>query len=272
MLNVLFVCSGPTMYNSIIPYWNLDGMEKDLPADIYNYIVDNNLITYGHHNYPYLKLKKLPEEYIKRLLKHTTISSRDLDKYREYIIKTLKDIYPDLLHVNYSTVDPSSMDPKIYGDQHINKLIESNDRKYQNKYGITMSFQDHYSEKFQKHIHTTTNKYDVVWFLQCSIFSWTLSKSDRYIEDFKKVLNSDGLIIHMDWNGTTKFEEETGYKQPVSSLTDINKRLLLLPDVTNKQKDTVDWFLSKLVKVDEGVYKFKTTPGLFETISSYLLF
>lgn len=270
-LNILFVCSGPTMYDSI-KYYDVDTIKHKLPTDIYNYVVDNELIanTFQKPKSHYIQLRKLPDEYIKRLIKDQPIISRDLDRYRDSIIETLKQLYPSLSQINYTTIDPTILDPKIYGDKHIMDIIHDND----NKGKIPMKFQEHHTMKFQKYIAENSKLFDVVWFLQCTDFSWVIDPNENYLNQFKQIISSDGLIIHMDWNGTRK-RDETGYKQPVGSLIDIKTRFDMLPgshSENHKKQNKINWFLDKVIQVQPGIYKFKKINKLYKNFITSLLF
>ena len=265
LLKVLFVCSGPLMYHTK-PMYDYDGIEemkKELPADIFNYIVDNGLVEYGSDDmkmeYPYFTPKSLPDEYIKRIISKSRLEYRDLDKYREYIIQKLKIFYPDLLTIEYVTVDPITLDPKIYGDETIMELIRENDEKYIEKYGVKMKFIDHYSTTFQEYIKYYSDEvYDVVWFLQCTNFSLVITMDDDYITDFKNILRRNGLIVHMDWSG--KYIHKNDFNHPVGELIPITERFNKLP-VTNSSisnREKLEWFLTKVNNIQPGVYKFKT--------------
>lgn len=268
-LRVLFVCSGPAMYRSSYEYEfdGLDDIKQSLPSDIYDYVIKNDLVKYDlkfdpEMEYPHILRRSLPVSYVQRLTRELDpkIEYRDLDKYREYIIKELKSIYPDLIHIDYISIDPITLDPKIYGDETVLELIKEHDNKYLDSYGVSMKFIDHYTMNFQKYIHNTTDKFDVIWFLQCSDFSNVITISQSYISDFKKILEKDYLIIHMDWDGTKKIDPKTGFNQPVGKITPIYERFARLPSTYysgKNEKQKIQWFLNHLIQIRPGIYQFK---------------
>lgn len=264
MLKVLFVCSSPVMYRSehSSDYEDLDEMKEELPIDIYNYIIDNGLIKYEddddekEEKYPYFLRRDLPDEYIRRMIE-PEIYYRDLDKYREYIIDNIKHLYPTVKFVEYVTVDPITLDPKVFGDETIMNLIQEQDHKYYDTYGVDMKFLDHHTMTFQEYINITNDVFDVVWFLRCSDFSNVIDISDTYWTKFKRILDKDGIIVHADGTEVKVINPETGENQVVMEFVPIDDRYSLLPAGHSENQDKIDWFLDNVVQVKTGVYKFK---------------
>ena len=121
---------------------------------------------------------------------------------------------------------------------------------------------------FQDYIKSNNDSFDVVWFLQCSDFSWVIDISKSYLSNFIRILKKDGLIIHMDWDGITKKLDKSGLNQPVGSLIPIdlrNKRT----DRTAATIDKVNWFLKYIIPIETGVYRFK--PILQMRLATMLL-
>ncbi len=255
MLKVLFVCSGPTMYKShhFHSYKSLDDMKSSLPSDIYNYLYNNNLIKVMDGR-PTFWRRYLPPEYIKRLMK-PNISSRDLDLYREYTIKVLKMIYPDLNHISYVSVDPITLDPYVYGDDKIMSIMEDNDKRYTEKYGVTMKFQGHYTGDFQEFLKHNTEIFDVIWFMQCTKFDWVIDMKPEYIENIQKSLDINGYLIHMDYTGIKGTDPRGKPNQPLGALMPIDERFDKIK--TKKSWSKVRWFLDHLIQVKPGIYIFK---------------
>jgi len=268
-LNVLFVCSGPAMYKSYHYrfYKSLEEMERIVPKELYKFLRENNLIKTLHSKY-FFDIEDLPEKII--------IQTGEIEKYslyreREYIINSMKKLYPNLETIEYISVDPTILNPNIYGDEKIQEMLKINDNKFLNKYGVRMIFKNHYMTTFQNFIKINKEKFDSIFFLVCSNFDYVIDKTDKFLSRFKKLLKKDSLIFHIDNTEGMKIDPETGNEFPVVGLTSIDKRFKKLPKftITDKRMDKIKWFLNKFEEIEPGIYKFKTIPK--EILQTYIL-
>ena len=262
-IDLLIVCSGPPMYllYNVIEYDSMDDLRKELPEDIYDYVIRHDLIYYDTDDtdkeYPSINRNNLPSEYIQKLvdLNHV-ISYTDLYNYKYYIVKELKDIHPNLKEINYTSVDPIYLSPKLYGDNYVFNIINTQNTQIEKELGVKLNFIDHHTETFQKYIKHNDTKFDIVWFLTCSQFNFVIDTTLEYINNFRKIIKYGGVIVHMDWDGKPKKKNKDGYDQPVSIILDIvdrHKKLSNHKEYVYK----INFILAYLKEIKSGIYMFK---------------
>jgi hypothetical protein len=249
-----------------IEYDGLDDMKSELPEDIYNYVINNNLIWYDRDDiqkeYPSVERDDLPEEYIKRLAhQDKKIEKRDLYNYRLYMVKKLKELYPGVTDIEYITIDPIGLDPFKYGDDRILSMIQKEDRLVGDKTGIKLNFRQHFTETFQDFIQYSMDKFDVVWFMTCTNFHYVIDMTNSYIANFRRILDPNGIIIHMDWDGKTIQKDVLGRNQPVSTILPIESRHKILPS-EYRDWESINFLTKRLTMIQPGIYRFKNNRDL----------
>jgi SAM-dependent methyltransferase len=237
----------------------MEDLRESLPSEIYDYVIGNNLIYYDQDDadkeYPTFDRDKLPEEYIRTLIKlDPFISYRDLHIYKIDIVSILKRLNPGVKEIYYTSVDPLSLSPRIYGDDNIWNIISQGDKLIEDKVGVKLNFIDHYTETFQKYIEHSKETFDVVWFMRCTDFSLAVDPTLDYIRNFRKILKRGGIIVHMDWNGKGRQPDEHGIMQPAATMINIMDRYRLLP--THENEDKVNFLMKYIREIQKGIYMF----------------
>lgn len=244
------------MYN--VDRWTncMEDLIKTLSNDAYKYVIENNLIFYDK-SYPMIERDDLPKKYIGELVQYyKEIKYNNLYDYRFYIASKLKELYPNLKTINYTTVDPYNLSPKLFADDHIINIINSQDSLIERKLNIQMNFIDHFTKEFQDFIKYTFQKYDVVCFLRCCNLSLVIDESLEYIKNFKNILNSNGMMIHMSWDLKTRNIDRTGFSQPVLSIIPIIDQHEKRYD-DQEELDKIHFLLNFFIEIQPGIYILK---------------
>ena len=253
-IQILIVGSGPVS-NSLTPsmqYDDLRHMKRDFKKrgcpSLFDYCIENDVL-FDITGCQEFCMEDIPKRYWTYFMKEI-ISHGDLDNHRKLIAQKIKQLYPSIKKITYTTVDMYTVSPEFCGSM---KYALATDKNLSKRYGVKFIYNKHYKMKFQEYIAThLDSKFDIVWFLGCCNPHYLVNRKKSYISNFRNILIPNGYIMHTD-----PTPEGFGF-------INIDTRFNHLSEtMSSESEDDYDIDLSKinyllrhLDNIEEGVYKF----------------
>ena len=225
VVRLLIVGSGPT--TKYLPTVIDDYGKMKQNSEIFQYLLNNNLIKGGGPIMEYFYINELPMKYWEYFMS-TKLHIRDFDKYRSLIAETIIKLFGNSCNINYTCVDPSGCDPVFANTMNI---VHDNDLKAFEEYGIQFIFNKYVKLKFQEHIKQNVEKYDIIWFLNCGRSKYIIDKDCAYINNFKNNMNNNGYIIH----------SMPVHNKILADFTEWNKYQNYMPDYPTTPEDVLNF-------------------------------
>ena len=265
-LNILFVGTGVSNYNIQTYHQNIGALKQYLKRNfpktydkIYNFLNEYDMI-YEHDQGGGIEIdfRDIPKKFL--VDNNLYITEHDLDKNREYICNTIREILPNCESVEYDTCDMHIVPPDDFpGDDHWNQ-IKDNDSRCESIYGMSMSHDYHYYMRFQELIDMDDcDRYDIVWFMGCCNPHYLVDLDRRFIRNLKKVCKNS-ILIHTD----ADYELYYGCYDTIITRMNFTERLslrFLSEEVEDEEyvnaKERIAYLVKHLKNIRKGIYRIK---------------